>query len=63
MTQSGDCNEPVCPSDRQTAYEIQAAISIADLEAGHFTWQSGQVNSSAQNALFGHELSSRDRVA
>jgi alpha-L-rhamnosidase len=62
MTQSGDCNEPICPSDRQTAYEIQAAVSITDLEAGDFLWQSGQVNSSASNALFGHELSSRDRV-
>jgi alpha-L-rhamnosidase len=63
MTQSSDGNETVCPSDRQTAYEIQAAISITDLEAGHLIWQTGQVNSSAQNALFGHELSSRDRVA
>ena len=63
MTQVGHCNEVVCPIDHQTAYEIRAATSRDDLETGRFIWQSGLVNSSNQNAVFGHNLSSRDTVA
>lgn len=63
MIQSEDCNNYICPGDRQTAYEIEAATSISDLETGQFIWQSGQVNSSVQSALFRHNLASRGTVA
>ena len=36
----------------QAAYEIQAAASAADLAAGQLLWDSGKVQSSAQNARY-----------
>jgi alpha-L-rhamnosidase len=48
----------------QTAYEIQAAASAADLTAGELLWDSGRVQSAAQNAQYGGEaLASRSVVA
>jgi alpha-L-rhamnosidase len=37
----------------QTGYEIQAAASASDLTAGELLWDSGQVQSPAQNAQYG----------
>jgi alpha-L-rhamnosidase len=37
----------------QTAYEIKAAASASDLTAGPLLWDSGQVQSAAQNARYG----------
>ncbi|MFF5081781.1 family 78 glycoside hydrolase catalytic domain [Actinoplanes sp. NPDC000266] len=53
----------VCPGDRQTAYEIQAAATTNDLKAGRLIWRSGRVSGSEQQARFGRELKSRDTVA
>ncbi|WP_245923410.1 alpha-L-rhamnosidase [Paractinoplanes atraurantiacus] len=53
----------VCPGDRQTAYEIQAAASTSDLKAGRLIWRSGRVSGSEQQVRFGRELKSRDTVA
>lgn len=63
MFQTSDCLEAVCPGDRQTAYEVTAARSVADLQSNHSIWQSGRVNSSAQDLRFQHDLVSRDTVA
>ncbi len=47
----------------QAAYEIQAAASAADLAAGQLLWDSGKVQSSAQNARYlGVALASRSVV-
>ncbi|KAB8205771.1 bacterial alpha-L-rhamnosidase-domain-containing protein [Aspergillus parasiticus] len=63
INQIHDSDESVCPGDRQTAYEIQAAKTIADLSEGQLLWDSGKVNSSKQQVRFGHELKSRDSIA
>lgn len=49
------------PSE-QTAYEVQAAESAADLEAGDLIWESGRVESSQQRIDFGAGIGSRDTV-
>jgi alpha-L-rhamnosidase len=53
----------VCPGDRQTAYEIQAAATENDLKAGRLLWRSGRVSGGRQQAQFGRPLNSRDTVA
>lgn len=63
MATNRDCRAQVCPADRQTGYEIQAAPTAADLRAGRLTWQSGRVDGSRQQAVFGTDLGSRDTVA
>jgi hypothetical protein len=48
----------------QAGYQIQAATSAANLAAGQLLWDSGQVQSSAQNAQYGGKaLASRSTVA
>lgn len=65
---SHPCNESgpgvACPADAQTAYQIEAAHSIADLESGNLIWDSGRVTSSAQSGVpyNGAALQSRDVV-
>ncbi|KAM0607874.1 hypothetical protein ACHAP1_003267 [Verticillium nonalfalfae] len=41
MIQTRDCPESddICPADRQTAYEIQAAATVDDLLAGRLIWK------------------------
>lgn len=51
-----------CPLDRQTAYEVEAASSVAALKHGKLIWDSGKVRRSANQAVFGVELDSRDSV-
>jgi alpha-L-rhamnosidase len=47
----------------QTAYEVQAAASAAELASGNLLWDSGQVQSSAQYAQYaGTALESRSAV-
>jgi alpha-L-rhamnosidase len=47
----------------QTGYEIKAAASASDLAAGQLLWDSGQVQSAAQNAQYGGSaLASRSFV-
>ncbi|RSM56863.1 alpha-galactosidase [Actinoplanes sp. ATCC 53533] len=53
----------VCPGDRQTAYEIQAASTVAQLAAGRLLWRTGRVAGNQQQAQFGRVLRSRDTVA
>ncbi|KAH8679368.1 putative alpha-L-rhamnosidase [Ilyonectria robusta] len=62
MMQARDCAEPLCPADRQTAYRIQAAATVADLQTGRLVWDSGKVGSDLQQVPFGIELGSRDTV-
>ena len=38
----------VCPGDRQTAYEIQAAATVAELTAGRLLWRTGRVTGNQQ---------------
>ncbi len=48
----------------QTGYEIQAAASVSDLTDGELLWDSGHVQSPAQNAEYGGTaLASRSLVA
>jgi alpha-L-rhamnosidase len=47
----------------QTGYEIKAAVSASNLASGPLLWDSGQVQSSAQNARYGGTaLASRSSV-
>ncbi|MFH8249025.1 family 78 glycoside hydrolase catalytic domain [Microbacterium sp. B2969] len=39
----------VCALDEQTAYEIEAASSVGDLEAGRLLWDSGKIDGAQQN--------------
>lgn len=63
MLQTKDCNKPICPGDRQTAYEIQAAATVDELHKGQLQWGSGKVQAQAQQVRFNHELSSRSTIA
>ncbi|KAG7130183.1 Alpha-L-rhamnosidase like protein [Verticillium longisporum] len=65
MIQTRDCpaSDEICPGDRQTAYEIQAAATVDDLRAGRLIWKSGKTEGNEQNVLFGISLTSRDTVA
>ncbi|WP_327010744.1 glycoside hydrolase family 78 protein [Dactylosporangium sp. NBC_01737] len=62
------CHRPTsraaCPADRQTAYQIQAATSEANLKHGKLIWDTGKVPSDTQTgiAYAGRTLASRDRV-
>jgi alpha-L-rhamnosidase len=62
------CHRPssraACPADRQTAYQIQAATSLAQLHRGRLLWDSGKVRSAVQTGVRygGPPLASRDRV-
>jgi alpha-L-rhamnosidase len=53
-----------CPGDRQTAYQIRAAGSEADLKRGRLLWDSGRVASPVQTGIrySGRALSSRQQV-
>jgi alpha-L-rhamnosidase len=53
-----------CPADEQTAYQIQAANSVADLNSGDLIWESGKVASSDQSGVpyAGSTLESREQV-
>ena len=53
-----------CPGDSQTAYQIQAATSEADLRQGQLLWDSGKVASAVQSGVRwgGPQLVSRQRV-
>ncbi len=63
MSQADDCRQRVCPADRQTAYEIQAAPTVADLNSGRLLWRTGKVVGDSQQTRFGRDLRSRDTVA
>lgn len=62
------CRRPgsyaVCPADRQTAYQVQAAGSDTDLRRGRLLWDSGRIPSADQTGVryAGRPLGSRDRV-
>jgi len=53
-----------CPGDRQTAYQIQAATSSANLRRGDLVWDSGRVESGLQSGVryAGRQLTSREPV-
>jgi alpha-L-rhamnosidase len=65
-SQRGGRNGPNAtrPADEQTAYQIQAAASRPDLDAGKLTWDTGKVESSDQCGIRygGKSLGSRERV-
>ncbi|MEU8608181.1 family 78 glycoside hydrolase catalytic domain [Actinoplanes sp. NPDC048791] len=63
MVQTGPCRRAVCPGDRQTAYEVQAAATVAELRAGRLIWRTGRVSGDRQQVRFGGDLGSRDTVA
>ncbi|BDZ64671.1 hypothetical protein GCM10025877_16090 [Agromyces mangrovi Wang et al. 2018] len=54
-----------CALDTQTAYQVQAAHSVAGLEAGDLLWDSDKVVSDDQRQFYGapESLESRDTVA
>ncbi|MBC6465866.1 family 78 glycoside hydrolase catalytic domain [Actinomadura alba] len=53
----------VCPADKQTAYEVQAAETVQKLNAGDLIWKTGRVSGSQHRVTFGRDLGSRDTVA
>ncbi|MEV4840958.1 family 78 glycoside hydrolase catalytic domain [Nonomuraea sp. NPDC049486] len=55
----------VCPADAQTAYQIQAAASEADLRHGRLIWDSGKVSSAVQSGVRygGRPPRSREKVS
>ena len=57
-------SQVACPGDRQTAYQIQAAGSEANLSGGLLIWDSGKVQTSVQSGVrFGaQQLLSRQPV-
>ncbi|KAI7225848.1 hypothetical protein KC330_g9014 [Hortaea werneckii] len=63
IQQLEECQERVCPGDRQTAYEVQAAATIEDVQANKCTWETGRVEGDEQRLRFGAPLTSRDTVA
>ncbi|KAF9874580.1 putative alpha-l-rhamnosidase protein [Colletotrichum karsti] len=63
LSQRSGCSDLVCPGDRQTAYNIQAAATVADLDAMKLIWDSGKVAANQQHARFGKRLGSRESVA
>ena len=63
MTPTGDCRQRICAADRQTAYEVQAAATVAELRAGRLLWRTGRVPGDDQQVRFGRDLASRDTVA
>jgi alpha-L-rhamnosidase len=52
-----------CPGDEQTAYEVQAARTVDDLEHGRLIWETGRVAGAGQRVTFGGTVGSRDTVA
>ena len=56
--------EVACPADEQTAYQLQAANSVSDLNRGDLIWDSGKVAGGVQSGVpyAGPELSSREAV-
>lgn len=63
IVQTTDCAEQVCPADRQTAYNIQVATTVHQLEAGQLTWDSGRIDGKQQQQRYDQDLVSRDTVA
>ncbi|GGO22311.1 alpha-L-rhamnosidase [Micromonospora parathelypteridis] len=63
MDETGNCKQRVCAADRQTAYEVQAAATVADLHTGRLVWRTGKVSGDSQQVRFGRDLRSRDTVA
>ncbi|GIJ59185.1 alpha-L-rhamnosidase [Virgisporangium aurantiacum] len=61
IVQTGCGSRPVCPGDRQTAYQIR----VTDRTTGRHLWDTGRVASSAQAGIryAGKALASRQRVA
>lgn len=51
-----------CALDRQTGYEVQAAVSPDALDDGDLIWGTGKVESSEQTVEFGGEAAARDSV-
>lgn len=63
LRQTEDCAESICPGDRQTAYNVQAADTVASLKTGQLIWDSGKIEGEEQHLRFGHDLGSRDTIA
>ena len=61
------CHRPgakiICPADKQTAYEVQAANTVHQLTTGRLLWTTGRVPGSQQHVTFGGRLASRDTIA
>jgi alpha-L-rhamnosidase len=65
MVQLGPCDKPLCPGDKQTAYRIEMAASVDDLDLGDVIWDSGKVSGSQQLVYFSPKdvtLESRDTI-
>ncbi|KAJ3542971.1 hypothetical protein NM208_g3810 [Fusarium decemcellulare] len=60
--QTHDCTDSICPGDEQTAYKVQAAASVTDLNAGRLIWDSKTTKGNAQQVRFEGRVSSRDKV-
>ena len=64
MVQTRNCSEHVCPSDQQTAFEVQAAATVEDLRAGRLIWHLEKGGGSVQWVRYdGRDLGSRDTIA
>src|SRR5690349_21918569 len=51
MIETRPCHRVSCPADRQTAYQIQAATSEANLRHGKLIWDTGKVSSATQTGI------------
>jgi alpha-L-rhamnosidase len=60
--QTADCTTLLCPGDQQTAYEIQAAANVRDLQTDRLLWGSGKLSDRTQQVRFGRELGSYDTI-
>ncbi|KAK5165457.1 uncharacterized protein LTR77_008986 [Saxophila tyrrhenica] len=63
MIQHEACEEKACPGDRQTAFEVRAAATMAGLQANKCIWTTGRIESSQQQVRFDGTLASRDTIA
>ncbi|MEV0155810.1 family 78 glycoside hydrolase catalytic domain [Micromonospora sp. NPDC050686] len=52
-----------CPGDEQSAFEVQAARSVADFKNEKLIWSTGRVKGAEQRVTYGGKLGSRDKVA
>lgn len=59
---TGNCTSTVCPGDRQTAFEVQAASTVDNLQAGQLLLGTKKRESQSQSVRFDGNIKSRDAI-
>ena len=62
IIQTANCTEAICPGDQQTAYEVQVAASVHDLQTEQLRCGSGKHQGQSQSVQLDCELASRETV-